>query len=167
MNSISINQQIIIKEIRFPEMLNDLMPLLRQYGKYMYDELSLTAGKTNFENELIDFPVVKYSPPEGLFLVAYIEDRAVGCVGLKKFEEGACEIKRLYVLPEFRNLGIGKSLNAAIISKAKTLGYTMILLDTNAEMEAAVNLYRRSGFVEIPAYVENENPNVIYFSFTL
>jgi putative acetyltransferase len=141
--------------------------LLYAYGAYMYDDLQLTAGKDSFYYDLLLFPGMKYSRPEGMFLIAMAGNEPAGCVGLKRFSDDACEMKRLFVLPHFRAVGIGKLLSNKIIENAKEMGYKKMLLDTNREMAEAVNLYKKSGFKEIPPYCDNENPNAVFMELLL
>lgn len=68
---------------------------------------------------------------------------------------------------KYQRRGIGRILNETVVKKARQLGFKRILLDTNAEMINAVELYRKAGFNKIDAYCENENTNVIYFEFLL
>jgi hypothetical protein len=73
--------------------------LLNEYGHYMYRELGLIAGKESFFKELENFPGRNYLMPSGIFIVGRVGDMAVGCVGIKKFDEDSCEMKRMYTRP--------------------------------------------------------------------
>nr|AUN35652.1 histone acetyltransferase HPA2-related acetyltransferase [uncultured bacterium] len=147
--------------------LHRLIPLLKAYGLYMYETLGLTAGKKKFDKELAEFPMKKYSAPEGCFLIALYGNEATGCTGLSKYDNESCELKRMFTDPSYRKKGIAFKMVTDAISIAKQLGYKYILLDTNKEMDGAVKLYRKMNFEEIPAYCENENPNPVYFRYTL
>jgi carbonic anhydrase len=95
-----------------------------------------------------------YSRPEGALLLASVDGQAAGCVGLRPFPlNGACEMKRLYVAPSFRGRDLGNALIGRVLQAARGLGYTRMRLDTHlATMGAAVKLYRKLGFVEVPAH---------------
>ena len=142
--------------------LPDLLLLLRMYGAYMYEELALKAGKGTFHDELTSFPVAAYSGSSGCFLIAYYDNTPCGCIGLKRWDDRTCEMKRMFVRPAYRRMGVGTLLTNAVISKAAELGYQEILLDTNEEMDAALLLYSKAGFERIAAYCENENPHPVY-----
>jgi GNAT superfamily N-acetyltransferase len=141
--------------------------LLAGYGHYLFDELKLMAGNDSFFTELEKFPDAKYKSPNGAFFIIYDDENPIGCVGLKRFDSNSCELKRMYIKEEFRGRGFGKTIVKFIADIALRLGYEQILLDTNVEMPAAVNAYLKAGFIEIPAYCENENPNPVFLSLLL
>jgi len=82
-------------------------------------------------------------------------------------EAGIGEIKRLYVQPEFRGLGLGRELMHEILEEARRRSYTRLRLDTVPLMDTAITLYRRLGFVEIPPYRPNPIPGALYFELAL
>jgi ribosomal protein S18 acetylase RimI-like enzyme len=91
-----------------------------------------------------------------------------GCVALKALETpGDCEMKRLYVRPHARSLGVGRMLVERIVTEAKCAGYERMRLDTLPSMVAAQRLYRAAGFHEIAAYCENPVPGAVYLEFDL
>ena len=94
-----------------------------------------------------------YGPPHGVLLLATVSAKAAGCVGLRPFpRKRTCEMKRLYVAPEFRGNELGGALIEAIVQAGRRLGYECMRLDTHlATMGAAVKLYRRFGFIEVEA----------------
>jgi len=120
----------------------------------------------NFEVELAGLPG-GYTPPEGRLLLSFYKGQLAGCVALRKFEEGICEMKRLYVRPAFRGYGIGRALAQRIIDEASAVGYTRMRLDTLARMQAAVALYESLGFREIEAYRPNPLADVVYLELPL
>ncbi|OXV05066.1 hypothetical protein Egran_07166 [Elaphomyces granulatus] len=121
----------------------------------------------DFDNELDTLPG-KYSPPDGFILLAFTDNKCAGCIALKKLEDGICEMKRLYVRPEYRNLGIGKMLVEKLIDEARQIGYAKMRLDTiEDKMKNAVKLYKSFGFYKIDAYYENPQPGVLYMEMIL
>jgi carbonic anhydrase len=144
-----------------------LLHLMKLYGTYMYTQLQLTDGKERFDKELEHFPIKKYTPPEGQFIIAYLQIDPIGCVGITRWDKESCEMKRLFIKEEFRGHGFGKELVLEIIRRAKWLNYTRILLDTNAEMKEAVSLYRKLNFRNISPYCFNENPNPVYLGYDI
>jgi ribosomal protein S18 acetylase RimI-like enzyme len=133
--------------------------LFREY----VDWLGIDLGFQGFEVELASLPG-KYAPPTGELMLAYSPaGAALGCVAVRPLSGGAvCEMKRLYVRPAARGLGVGRALVADIIEAAQALGYTEMKLDTLPSMPEALALYRRCGFLEIPAYYHNPVPGTVY-----
>ncbi|MDC0667143.1 GNAT family N-acetyltransferase [Nannocystis radixulma] len=117
--------------------------------------LGVDLGYQDFETELASLPG-KYAPPSGALLLARDATRMpVGCVALRPLADaGACEMKRLYVAPEGRGLGLGKALLAAIIGEARRIGYREIRLDALPTMTAAQALYRAHGFEPMAPYYD-------------
>ena len=120
----------------------------------------------NFEAELAGLPGA-YTPPEGRLLLALYEEQLAGCVALRKFEDGVCEMKRLYVRPAFRGQGIGRALARRMIEEAGATSYATMRLDTLARMRAAITLYESLGFRRIEAYRPNPMEDVVYMELTL
>jgi ribosomal protein S18 acetylase RimI-like enzyme len=108
----------------------------------------------DFEEELSNLPG-QYAPPEGRLLIAAYGDDPAGCIALRKLENRICEMKRLYVKPQFRGAGIGRALAEAIIEEAKEIGYHRMRLDTLPPMASARSLYTSLGFKKIGAYRYN------------
>jgi GNAT superfamily N-acetyltransferase len=108
-----------------------------------------------FEEEVANLPG-DYAPPRGRLLLAREGDDVVGCVALRPLADDNCEMKRLYVRPAYRSLGVGRRLVEAIIAEAKEIGYRRMRLDTMLKLAAARQLYRTLGFRPIKRY--NDNP---------
>jgi carbonic anhydrase len=88
---------------------------------------------------------------------------AAGCVGVREFDPGAAEVKRMYVRPEVRGRGYGRTLLGAACEAARALGYRRVRLDTVPSMESAIRLYRTAGFREIPPYRHTPRPGALFF----
>lgn len=116
--------------------------------------LNLDLSFQNFAHELEHFES-EYSAPSGAFLVAREERSFVGCVGLRKFSDTVGEIKRLYVEPGARRLGLGEALVRGIVDEGKKLKYTRLVLDTLPSMLAARSLYQALGFKPVAPYRYN------------
>ena len=127
--------------------LDQVRQFFRNYAAWLGRDLSFQG----FAEEMADLPGA-YAAPSGRLFYAEVDGRPAGCVGVRRFSEGTCELKRLYVEPEQRGLGIGRELALAAIKAAKALGYQRILLDTLPAMRIAIKLYRELGFQEAPAY---------------
>lgn len=120
----------------------------------------------DFQKELDALPG-DYAPPSGCLLLADRDSDVAGCVGLRRFADGVCEMKRLYVRPPFRGLGIGKMLAMRIIDEARRLDYSKMRLDTVNTMVEAISLYQKLGFLEIDSYRYNPIEGVRYFELRL
>ena len=131
----------------------DLKEVKKLFGDYA-SALGISLDFQGFDQELANLPG-DYSPPDGSLLMALSEGEVAGCVALRKFANGICEMKRLYTKPQFRGLGIGRALCEAIIVRARRIGYDRMRLDTLPSMETARALYASLGFKEIEPYRYN------------
>jgi putative acetyltransferase len=121
----------------------------------------------NFDQELAELPG-SYTPPEGRLLLAEYEGQVAGCIALHKLEADICEMKRLYVRPQFRGKGVGRILIDRVIAEARQMGYQRMRLDTvEPVMRDAVAMYRKIGFREIPPYCNNPMPGALYMELAL
>jgi GNAT superfamily N-acetyltransferase len=120
-----------------------------------------------FDQELARLPG-DYAPPAGGLLLAAYQGEPAGCVALHCLEREICEMKRLYLRPQFRGQGMGRALAEAIIARARSLGYRHMRLDTvEPVMRDAVALYRQLGFEEIGAYRPNPVVGAMYMELLL
>jgi len=121
----------------------------------------------NFDKELAELPG-DYAPPSGRLLLAEFDGQLAGCVALHPLDSGICEMKRLYLRPQFRGKGLGRALAERIIAEARWAEYTSMRLDTvGPVMKDAVAMYRKLGFKEIAPYRPNPNPGTLYLELTL
>ena len=121
----------------------------------------------NFDKELAELPG-DYAPPEGRLLLANYEGKLAGCVALHKLDPQICEMKRLYLRPEFRGKGLGRVLAGRVIAEARQIGYRTMRLDTvEPVMNDAVAMYRKIGFREIAPYRANPIAGAMYMEFQL
>ena len=117
-----------------------------------------------FQKQLSELPA-EFAPPKGCLLLAMYGDQPAGCVGLRDLGDGICEMKRLYVKPECRGRGIGKSLAKEVIEKAKTIGYDCMRID--AFDDTAKALYASLGFKQIEPYRHNPIEGVVFMELKL
>lgn len=138
--------------------------------KLLFNEYTAMLGVNlafqGYDAEIKNLPG-KYAMPSGRLYIAYCGNKAAGCIALRKFGEDGCEMKRLFVRPEYRHLKIGKKLVDKIITDAHELKYKHMVLDTLSNLHGAVALYKKSGFHEVEAYYENPLDNVLYFKLDL
>ena len=146
-----------------PRQWTDVERLIRAY----LDDLPFEIDFQDLDRELVALPT-EYGPPEGAALVV-VDDGgfAVGIVGVRRFDERSAELKRMYLAPEARGMGMGRALGAAAVAAARDLGYERLLLDTVATMTAAIATYRALGFVEIAPYRHNPLPDARFFALDL
>jgi carbonic anhydrase len=143
--------------------IDHVRTLFREYAS----SLGFSLCFQSFDAELAGLPG-EYSRPEGQLLLAFCDSIPAGCVALRKLEDGICEMKRLYVRPEFRGQGLGRDLILTLIEQARQTLYGRIRLDTiAASMAEAVGLYRSLGFRDIPPYCRNPISGAIYLELDL
>jgi ribosomal protein S18 acetylase RimI-like enzyme len=113
--------------------------------------------ETGFDPGLsISADAQELTPPAGMLFIARTADRPVGCGALKLHADGPAELKRMWIAPDARGLGIGRRLLDELERAARHAGVTVIRLETNHALNEAIGLYRRSGYVEVGAF--NEEP---------
>jgi ribosomal protein S18 acetylase RimI-like enzyme len=121
----------------------------------------------NFDKELDGLPG-DYSPPTGRLLLAEYECQVAGCVALHQLDDDICEMKRLYLRPQFRGRGVGRALADRIIAEARQIGYRRMRLDTvEPVMKDAVAMYRKIGFREIAPYRNNPIAGALHMELEL
>ncbi|MEK0413178.1 MAG: hypothetical protein RL070_666 [Bacteroidota bacterium] len=138
--------------------LESIKSLFKAYLGELNEDLCFQSFDTEIDN-----PLYKYSAPTGALFIAYYNAIPVGCIALQPLQEAqTCEMKRLYVEPQYRNLKIGGALVKVLLQEAQLLGYTTMKLDTLERLQAAIQLYQKFGFETVTAYYDNPLPSVVY-----
>jgi ribosomal protein S18 acetylase RimI-like enzyme len=151
-----------LAQVETREQIEDVKRLLREYEASLGIDLCFQG----FERELAELPG-EYAPPGGRLLLALDADQAVGCVALRRIDDGTCEMKRLYLRPGFRGRGAGRLLAVAIIAEARKIGYKKMRLDTLASMREAMALYETLGFKRIEPYRHNPTEGAVFLELKL
>ena len=154
---------IVIEQITTP---NHQLETVKQLFMAYANELNEDLCFQNFDAELQN-PLLKYAPPTGALLVAIYNQQTVGCIALQQIEPNIAEMKRLYVLPQYRKYKIGEALVVALIKVAKSMQYTTLKLDTLQKLQPAIMLYQKLGFTHTNAYYANPLPNVVYMQMEI
>lgn len=125
-------------------------------------ELGFDLCFQNFEDELKHLRM-QYGRPTGILYLVKYGDNFTGCAGVRKFSEGICELKRMYLRNSLRGKGAGRLLLNRAFEGALELGYKIMRLDTLPRMHAAISLYEKSGFREIEPYRLNPVEGAKYY----
>lgn len=133
--------------------------LFREYQRFLGIDLCFQS----FEEELAALPG-RYAPPTGALLLAHVRCRPAGCVALRDLGKGVCEMKRLFVRPAYRGLGVGKALAEAIVVEGRELGYRTMKLDTVPKLKAAIGLYESMGFRKTKPYIYNPLEGAVFMA---
>jgi putative acetyltransferase len=157
-----------VSQAESPTQIAQVRELFLEYAQ----SLGFSLCFQNFDKELAGLPG-DYAPPEGRLLLAEYEGQPAGCVALHKLtlqnvNDGICEMKRLYLRPQFRGKGLGRALAERVIAEARQIGYRRMRLDTvEPVMKDAVAMYRRLGFREIAPYRPNPIAGALYMELQL
>ena len=159
-----MNDAVELVYVESGPQIEEIRALFVEYAR----SLDFNLYFQSFDKELDALPG-RYAPPHGRLILCRVNGAAAGCIAVKPLRtDGLCEMKRLFVRPEFRGKGIGLKLAARIIEDAKRIGYRAMRLDTiTGHMNAAIAMYRSLGFKEIPPYYDNPVPNAAFFELTL
>lgn len=150
-------------QVASPAQIEQARELFLEYAQ----SLGFSLCFQGFDQELAGLPG-DYAPPEGRLLLARYRDQLAGCVALHPLEPGICEMKRLYLRPQFRGRGLGRVLAETVIAEARGIGCRKMRLDTvEPVMPNAVAMYRRLGFKEIEPYRVNPIAGALYMELEL
>jgi putative acetyltransferase len=134
---------------------------------YKYVDQQWAVGHWQYlEQEARTLPG-SYASPKGCILLAEYQVAIAGCVALKELDGGTCQMKRLYVRPQFRNSGVGNNLVKGIIGKGHELGYYCMRLNTNRLLDSALKLYASLGFKEIEPFEQPHTETSVFMELKL
>ena len=159
----SVVRALSLLQAQSPIQIAQARELFLEYAK----SLGFSLCFQNFDKELAGLPG-DYAPPDGRLFLAEYNAQLAGCVALHKLAGEICEMKRLYLRPQFRGLRLGRALADRIIAEARQIGYKRMRLDTvEPVMKDAVAMYRKIGFREIEPYCENPIAGALYMELLL
>ena len=140
--------QITIQTPAGPDDYEQVRGLLREYLDWIAGELNLDISYQKPDEELQNLPG-PYAPPGGAILLAWVDGQPAGCVAYKPYDPGSCTMKRMYVRPDYRGLGVGRALVEELLELAREAGYQNMRLGTMDVMLSAQRLYQAMGFAAI------------------
>lgn len=145
-----------------PADLDEIRVLFQEYA----ESLGVNLDYQGFDDEVRQLPGM-YAPPAGTLLLARRDSEVVGCVGVRPLDKHVSEMKRLFVRPSGRGLGLGRTLAEAAIRFATAAGYERMRLDTLPQMRRAQELYRSLGFTPIAPYRFSPVPGTVFLELLL
>jgi putative acetyltransferase len=158
----SSSDEFTVSPARTAIELTSTAALFRAYAR----SLPVDLAPQGFSEELKSLPG-SYAPPQGELLLAKRGDHVLGAVALKMLEPGVAEIKRLFVRPQARKIGVGKALVTEILKTAVERGYREVKLDTLPQMQGAIALYKSFGFAPIAPYGSHPYPGLVSLGLKL
>ena len=144
------------------DQFNDAISLFQEYA----NSLNISLAFQNFDEEL-NIINSMYGSPTGCLLLVYDNELPIACAAYRKIGEDICELKRMYIKPNYRRKGIGQEMMNILCTRAKLNGYSLMRLDTLDSMTPAIKLYSNNGFYTINAYYHNPNEGVVYMEKAL
>jgi GNAT superfamily N-acetyltransferase len=142
-----------IIQVQTASELQHIKELFREYYAFLAHDHGLNISYQGIEDELATLPG-KFAPPEGRLIMAVTSGQPIGCAALRPIDARVCELKRMFVLPQFRQHGVGKALSKRLIEDARVIGYELMRLDTGNFLIAAIQLYESLGFQRIDPYYD-------------
>src|SRR5262245_42327135 len=153
------------------EHMRHVQKLFAEYLQFLRTDVDTTVADLNevpalagYKEELAGLPG-KYAPPDGRLLLAQYESEIAGCVAMYKMRKHVCEMKRLWVRPQFRGKKIGRALVEALIVEARNIGYTEMFLTTVDVLKEAMSLYSTLGFEKTTSYFDSPEDAMDYDIF--
>ncbi|SDX85034.1 Ribosomal protein S18 acetylase RimI [Ruegeria halocynthiae] len=153
-----VKQRVTVKTAETPAEIGAVQDMMRALVDWLFvrhhtyhDLVARYFDPDEFESELSDLPGI-YGAPAGTLLIASVDLKFAGCVGLREIDKDACEMKRMFVDPKFHGQGVGQVLATHLIHHARELGYARMYLDTGPEQFEACGLYQKLGFQPIKPY---------------
>ena len=153
---------IDIAPVETSTQIENVRGLLQEY----WTSFGFTPRFQNFAEEVAALPG-KYAPPAGRLALARVDGVAAGCIAMRRFDQERCEVKRLYVNPNFRGLGLGRGLLEWVIAQARAAGYRELIGDTMPVMSQALALYDLLGFERTGPYSSDGTAGTVYIRLTL
>ena len=159
----------MISLVQAYDRIDDVKKLFSEYTEMLVSidpSFKLYLEIQHYDREM-ENPAIKYALPAGRLYIALSDGNVAGCVALRKLDDERCELKRLYVRPQYRGCGYSRLLLDRIVSDARAIGYTLMLLDSLPELESALSLYRSYGFVETGCYNDSPVENTVFMELAL
>ncbi|HKO99071.1 MAG TPA: GNAT family N-acetyltransferase [Pyrinomonadaceae bacterium] len=154
---------LTIKQVETAEDIQATRQLFEEY----VSELGVSLCFQNYDKEVAELPG-EYRPPTGRLYFATENNEAAGCIALRKLDDEVCEMKRLFVRPQYRANRLGRALVDRVIEDARAIGYKRMRLDTlPGRMDQAIAMYRALGFKEIPRYYDNPWESALFMELRL
>jgi len=161
------HDNVDVPDVTIYQALPAQIPQVRELFLEYAASLGFSLCFQNFDQELAALPG-DYAPPKGRLLLAEYESQLAGCIALHQLDLAICEMKRLYLRPNFRGKGIGRKLAENLITEARQIGYRIMRLDTvEPVMKDAIVMYRKLEFHEVPPYRPNPIPGALYMEKNL
>lgn len=162
-----INMEIEIREGY--DYREEILNLFTEYTTMLFSKQENFAEYLKIQNydEEIKNLRKKYGHPYGRLYIVFCDEKPAGCIALRKLDDEKCEMKRLFVKPEYRGKHFGNMLIEKIISDAKEIGYKYMYLDSLPFLESAVHSYKKFGFYDIPRYNESPSDDTIFMRLDL
>ena len=133
--------------------LEKVKDLFREYFDWVVNDLGFEPSYRGAEEEL-RAPPGAFSPPAGCPLLADAGEHAAASGALRSLDPGVCELKRMYVRPQYRGQGLGRAIGQELLRQARNKGYRLARLDTEVSLDVARRLYASLGFRAMPQYYQ-------------